>query len=180
MIGLKLKSQSFNPAVLPVEYLPRIPYASDDKHTRHYLNPGKIFVAAQPFAVSAIVGSGVVLCLWDSEHRIGGANHFVLPEGPEGRPDSARYGNTANPALLQQLLELGADSKTLEAKVFGGSRPILSSGNGDGHLGDHNVQAVTHFLALNGIRVVQSELGGARGRKVIFQTDNGRTWTEQL
>ena len=44
----KPKTQPFNPAVLPMEYLPRVTYAFDDKHTRHYLIPGKIFVAAQP------------------------------------------------------------------------------------------------------------------------------------
>src|ERR1700694_364051 len=102
------KSRKFNPAVLPMEYLPRIPYASGDKHTRHYLIPGKIFAAAQPFAISTIVGSGVVLCLWDSAHAIGGANHVMLPEGPEDSDNAMRYANIANPALLQRMLDLGA------------------------------------------------------------------------
>ena len=52
--------------------------ASDDTHARHYLIPGKIFAAAQPFAISTIVGSGIALCLWDSERRVGGANHFIV------------------------------------------------------------------------------------------------------
>src|SRR5215475_5920107 len=95
----KPKMQAFNPAVLPMEYLPRIPYASDDKHTRHYLIPGKIFVAAQPFAISTIVGSGVALCLWDSAQCIGGVNHYMLPQGPDDDPNATRYGNVANPVL---------------------------------------------------------------------------------
>jgi chemotaxis protein CheD len=176
----KPKPQSFNPAVLPMEYLPRIPYASDEKHTRLYLIPGKIFVAAQPFAISTIVGSGVALCLWDSVQHIGGANHFMLPEGPDDNENATRYGNIANPALLQRLQDLGATVKTLEAKIFGGSLPNVTFANAEGHLGDRNVEAVTRFLSLNGIKLVQSDVGGTRGRKVIFQTDDGRTWTEQL
>jgi len=176
----KPKTQAFNPAVLPMEYLPRIPYAFDDKHTRHYLIPGKIFVAAQPFAISTILGSGVALCLWDSARGIGGANHFMLPEGPETSDSAARYANVANPALLQRMLGLGAEINTLEAKLFGGSLPNVSFGAENDRLGERNVQAVTHFLNMKGIRVAHSEVGGTKGRKLIFHTDDGRTWSEPL
>src|SRR5260370_41375054 len=81
-MNFKPKTSSFNPAVLPMEYLPRVLDAADEQHARHYLIPGKIFAAAQPFAISTIVGSGVALCLWDSAHHIGGANHFIFPDGP--------------------------------------------------------------------------------------------------
>jgi chemotaxis protein CheD len=176
----KPKTQSFNPAVLPMEYLPRILNASDDKHARHYLIPGKIFAAAQPFAISTIVGSGVALCLWDSAHRIGGANHFMLPEGPEDSENATRYANVANPALLQRVLDLGADRKSLEARIFGGSLPSVTFGNGGDRLGDRNVQVATHFLNMSGIRLVQTEVGGTRGRKLVFHTDDGHAWSDQI
>jgi chemotaxis protein CheD len=176
----KPKMQSFNPAVLPMEYLPRILNASDDKHARHYLIPGKIFAAAQPFAISTIVGSGVALCLWDSAHRIGGANHFMLPEGPEDSENATRYANVANPALLQRVLDLGADRKSLEARIFGGSLPSVTFGNGGDRLGDRNVQVATHFLNMSGIRLVQTEVGGTRGRKLVFHTDDGHAWSDQI
>ena len=179
-MNLKPKIQTFNPAVLPLEYLPRILGASDDKHTRHYLIPGKIFAAAQPFAISTILGSSVALCLWDSAHRIGGANHFMLPDGPEEGENATRYANVANPALLRRILDLGAELKTLEARIFGGSLPPVTFGNGGDRLGDRNVQVATHFLNMSGIRLVQSEVGGTRGRKLVFHTDDGRAWSDQL
>jgi chemotaxis protein CheD len=171
---------AFNPAVLPMEYLPRIPYVSDDKHTRHYLIPGKIFAAAQPFAISTIVGSSVALCLWDSQRGIGGCNHFMLPEGPEDSDNATRYANIANPALLQKMLGLGAERDHLEAKIFGGSLPGMTFVSQADHLGERNVQAVTHFLHMNGIRLVHSEVGGTHGRKLVFHTDDGQAWSEQL
>ena len=176
----KPKMQAFNPAVLPMEYLPRIPYASDEKHTRHYLIPGKLFAAAQPFAITTILGSGVALCLWDSALSIGGANHVMLAEGPGESDNSTRYANVAHPALLQRMLDMGAEIKTLEAKVFGGSLPNCTFGNDKNHMGQLNVQATLRFLQEKGIRVVQSEVGGTRGRKLVFQTDDGRAWSEQL
>lgn len=179
-MNFRSKAPQFNPAVLPMEYLPKIAYVSDDKHTKHYLIPGKIFAAAQPFAISSIVGSGVSLCLWDSVKRIGGANHFMLPEGPEENENAARYANVANPALLRKMLDLGANLKSLEAKIFGGSLPGISFGGEGERLGERNVQAATHFVRLNGIRLVQSEVGGTQGRKLIFQTDDGKAWWDEL
>jgi chemotaxis protein CheD len=179
-MSLKPKTPSFDPAVLPMEYLPRVLAAADDTHARHYLIPGKIFAAAQPFAVSTIVGSGVALCLWDSEQRIGGANHFILPEGPEDSVNAGRYASVANPALLKRLLTLGAQHRALEARIFGGSRPAVAFSMGGDCLGDRNVGAVTEFLKLNGIRLLQSEVGGTHGRKLVFHTDDGRAWSEQL
>lgn len=175
----KPKLQSFNPAVLPMEYLPRIPYASDDKHTRHYLIPGKLFAAAQPFAITTIVGSSVCVCLWDAARGIGGANHIMLAHGPEESENATRYANVANPTLLKRMLDLGAEVKTLEARIFGGSLPNVTF-NEKTHTGEMNVEAVTHFLNLNGIRIVQKEVGGTRGRKLVFHTDDGRAWAEQL
>ena len=176
----KPKTQNFNPAVLPMEYLPKISYVSDDKHTRHYLIPGKLFAAAQPFAITTILGSGVALCLWDSQRRIGGANHVMLAQGPEEGDNATRYANISNPMLLQRMLGLGAEIKTLEAKIFGGSLPNVSFGNEKSHMGQLNVQAAKQFLASNGIRLVQDDVGGKRGRKLVFQTDDGRAWSEQL
>lgn len=176
----KPKMQPFNPAVLPMEYLPRIPYASDEKHTRHYLIPGKLFAAAQPFAITTILGSGVALCLWDSALGLGGANHVMLADGPAESDNATRYANVAHPALLRRLLDLGAEIKTLEAKLFGGSLPNCSFGNENSHMGELNVQATMHFLQMEGIRVAQNDVGGTRARKLVFQTDDGRAWSEKL
>lgn len=164
--------------VLPMEYRPRISYVSDDTHARHYLIPGKVFAAAHPFAISTIVGSSVALCLWDSDRHIGGVSHFMLPEGPA--ENATRYANVANPTLLQRMLELGAERKTLEAKIFGGSQPTVAFGNSGDSLGERNVQAAISFLTTNDIRLIQSEVGGTHGRKLVFHTDDGRTWWEQL
>ena len=179
-MNARSKPPQFNPAVLPMEFRPRMEYVSDESHTKHYLIPGKIFAASQPFAISTIVGSGVAVFLWDAVHGIGGANHFMLPEGPETGENATRYGNVANPALLEKMFDLGAERKNLEARIFGGSVSGIHFGGEGERLGERNVQAAEHFLRMNGIRVVQNEVGGVHGRKVVFQTDNGKAWSEEL
>jgi len=116
--------------------------------------------------------------LWDSDRHIGGASHFMLPEGPE--ENATRYANVANPALLQRMLELGAERETLEARIFGGSQPTVTFGNRGDSVGDRNVLATISFLTANGIRLIQNEVGGPHGRKLVFHTDDGRAWWEQL
>jgi len=174
------KSLRFNPAVLPQEYMPRIADVTDERHSKHYLIPGKVFVSAEPVAVSTIVGTGVSICLWDEVRRVGGINHFLLPTNPEGFLDNTKYADAANHTLLQELMQLGGDTRSMEARIFGGSQPGVTFSSSTECLGDRNVQLATDFINRRGIRIAQKEVGGTRGRKVIFQTDDGRTWSQQL
>jgi chemotaxis protein CheD len=170
----------FNPAALPLEYMPKIADVTDSRYAKHYLIPGKVFVSADPVAVSTIVGTGVALTLWDQVRRIGGLNHFLLPANSEGSLDNTKYADAANHTLLQELIQLGADPRSMEARIFGGSQPAVTFSSSVECLGDRNVQIAVDFLGRRDIRLVQKEVGGTRGRKLVFQTDDGRTWNQQL
>ncbi len=166
--------------VLPLEYRPHLAEASDKKHVRHYLLPGKVFASTEPVAVTAIVGSSVALCIWDPVHGVGGAAQFLLPENPQDDFDDTKYGDVAADKLLKLLLDLGANPHSLEAKVFGGLQPAVTFGNPADCLGNRNVEAAMKFLASKEIRLASREVGGRSGRKVIFNTDDGRIWSEVL
>jgi chemotaxis protein CheD len=165
-----LKLPRFNPAALPSDYLPSISGVSDEKHAKHYLIPGKVFASSGPFAITTIVGSGVTLCLCDPTTGIGGANHFLMPVGAD----------VTNEVLLKKVLELGANLHCLEGKIFGGSQPLVTFGNSAEWIGNRNVDSAMHFLSTRGIRLTEKEVGGTRGRKMIFHTDNGHAWSQQL
>jgi chemotaxis protein CheD len=64
---------------------------------RVYLAPGLLYASAGAAQVTTILGSCVAVCLWDSEGRVGGMNHFLLPEGG---PPSPRFGESAVPLFL--------------------------------------------------------------------------------
>jgi chemotaxis protein CheD len=163
----------FNPAALTresltgfeeeVDFAPGIP--------RHFLYPGQIFVTREITAISTILGSCAAVCLWDHSAKIGGMNHYLLPEGPEDSPNRLRYGNVANPELLQKMLALGCEVKDLQAKIFGGASafspdPTLA-------LGMKNVALAEEFLKRAGIPIIAKDVVGKHGRKLTFHTGDG-------
>jgi chemotaxis receptor (MCP) glutamine deamidase CheD len=162
----------FNPAVLPAEFMKRFEQ-SDSEESRHFLYPGQVFVTREPITISTILGSCAAICLWDRNKKAGGMNHYLLPEGLGEGPNRLRYGNVANPELLKQVLALGCETRHLQAKVFGGSSafgkdPLQS-------LGSRNVQLAEEFLRSAGIPVMERDVSGKHGRRLIFQISDGVT-----
>ena len=48
------------------------------------------------------------------------------------------------------------------------------------HLGTKNVEVARHLLESESIPLVGHDVGGQRGRKLIFQTDDGAAWIKPL
>jgi chemotaxis protein CheD len=164
----------FNPAVLPADAMKGFEREeARDSLPKHFLYPGQMFVSRVPVAITTILGSCAALCLWDSRKKIGGMNHYLLPDGSDSGPNRLRYGNVANPALLKELVALGCDVKNLQAKVFGGSSAF--SANPLESVGTRNVQVVEEFLQNAGIRLLAKDVSGKHGRKLIFRTEDGVT-----
>lgn len=145
-----------------------------------YLHPGQFFVSIQPSAVTTILGSCVSLCLWDSVTRIGGVNHYLLPFLASGVVASARFGPVAIETLIAKVTLLGASKKRLQAKLFGGACVIEAFREKEDHVGIVNAQVAESSLRALGIPVVERDLGGHRGRKLIFHTDDGESWVKYL
>ena len=140
---------------------------------RRFLQPGQLVISVEPMQITTILGSCVSVCMWDSQRRIGGMNHFMLPMFSGGTAaSSARFGDVAMRNLLESLRAAGARLPFLQARVFGGAcmfEPMRSTT----HLGLKNAEVAIEFLAGYAIDVVQVDTGGNRGRKLIYETDGG-------
>jgi chemotaxis protein CheD len=145
---------------------------------KFYLHPGKIFAAAEPTAVTTILGSCVAVCLWDPMVATGGVAHFVLPHGSGDQVSALRFGSVAVPQLVQRLIDLGCKMGRLRAKLFGGACVMAAFQSSGGQLGHDNAESARVLLAAAGIPVVADDLGGRRGRKLIFQVDDGAAWVK--
>lgn len=165
-------SPKFNPAVLPNEFMKSFTPA-DSSENRHFLYPGQVFASRDPITISTILGSCAAVCLWDRHKRAGGMNHYLLPEGPADGPNRLRYGNVANTELLRQVLALGCEVKNLQAKIFGGSSAF--SVDMSQSLGTRNVDLAEQFLRTSGIPVVERDVSGKHGRRLVFQLADGIT-----
>ncbi len=144
-----------------------------------YLHAGQLVVAAQPTAITTVLGSCVAVCLYDPKMRVGGVNHFLLPHHVE-RERSARFGNVAVPALVDEVLRAGASRSAIVAKVFGGASVLGTAGRRSRNLGEENAILALRLLADLRIPILDADLGGARGRKLVFFTDEGSAWVRQL
>ncbi len=162
----------FNPAVLSTEVMKTFEIR-DSSEARHFLYPGQVFVTSDPITISTILGSCAAVCLWDSHKRAGGMNHYLLPEGLGEGPNRLRYGNVANPELLNQVLALGCEIRNLQAKIFGGSSAFAVDLSQS--VGSRNVELAEGFLRSAGIPVVDREVSGKHGRRLNFQIIDGVT-----
>jgi len=144
---------------------------------RVYLAPGRLYVSSADVQVTTILGSCVAVCLWDPQARVGGVNHFLLPSGT---PASPRFGDAAMAELIASVLELGARRARLMAKVFGGACVLEAFRGESASLGLRNVEAAHEWLRGAGIPVVSQDVGGHRGRKVVFRIRTGGAWVRAI
>lgn len=142
--------------------------------------PGDYFVTSDDMLIVTVLGSCVSACIRDPRLRIGGMNHFMLPEYERDAQDlvgvSARYGAYAMEILINQLLKLGAQRKNLEVKVFGAGKVLA----GLGDIGRRNAEFVREYIRLEKIRLAAEDLGGTYPRKVYFFPHSGRVLVKQL
>jgi len=145
-----------------------------------YLHPGQLFVTTEPAAVTTILGSCVAVCVWDVALGIGGINHYLLPAGVKTASTGLRYGNVAIEQLLEKVSRVGALNSNLRAKLFGGACVLDAMRGKENHLGDKNVEIARKMLSEAGIPVVASDVGGGRGRKLIFHPHEGSALVKLL
>jgi chemotaxis protein CheD len=137
--------------------------------------PGEYFVHDEDLLITTTLGSCIAACIWDRERRIGGMNHFMLPEGAG---DSGRYGSYAMELLINELMKRGATRPTLEAKVFGGGAVI--AGMNSLNVGERNTRFVVEYLQTERIPIVSRDVMDIYPRKVCFLPASGKAMVKRL
>jgi chemotaxis protein CheD len=140
--------------------------------------PGEFFVHDEDILIMTTLGSCIAACLWDRQQRIGGMNHFMLPDAGNGGNDGGRYGNFAMDLLIGELIKRGATRSTMEAKVFGGGAVI--SGMHTLNVGERNTKFVLDYLATERIAVVSKDVMDIYPRKVCFLPHSGKAMVKRL
>ncbi len=138
--------------------------------------PGEFFVSDEDLLIMTVLGSCIAACIWDSLLRIGGMNHFMLPEG--GADTSGRYGSYAMELLINELIKRGSTREYMQAKVFGGGAVI--SGMTSMNVGERNTQFVLDYLATERIPVVSKDVMDIYPRKVVFFPVTGKAMVKRL
>ncbi len=141
--------------------------------------PGEYYVTRAAEFIVTVLGSCVSACIWDPTAKLGGMNHFMLPD-PAGRQtaasliavatDGARYGSYAMEHLINTILKYGGRRERLRVKIVGGGCVLAGSTD----IGAMNIAFVREFIANERLALVGEHVGGLTPRKVNFDPMTGR------
>lgn len=132
--------------------------------------------------LSTLLGSCVAVCLFDQQVRVGGLNHFMLPDirrSNHDDVDSLLSGSYAMESLLNALLQRGARKSRLQAKAFGGGTIIEAVGPSMS-IGQRNASFTKEWLAREGIPLLASDFLGPWSRKVLFMPTTGDAYCRRM
>lgn len=168
----ELKAQTRKPGEASFFYL--------DHHFHHNavkVLPGEYFVSDESLIIMTVLGSCISACLWDSRARVGGMNHFMLPDG-DLADVSGRYGSYAMELLINEMLKLGARRETMQAKIFGGAQVMHNFTTMN--VGERNTNFVLNYLQTERIPVVSEDVLDIYPRKVVFFPVTGKAMVKRL
>jgi chemotaxis protein CheD len=148
------------------------PAFSPSSVKRIHLIQGQFQVRSdEDVVLTTTLGSCVAACVRDPFVRVGGMNHFLLPEGDDSHGlEALRYGVHLMEVLINALLSNGAKRNRLEAKLFGGARMTARLAD----IGGKNVDFAESFLRREGIELLPGSVRGDRARRVQFWPASGR------
>jgi chemotaxis protein CheD len=147
--------------------------------------PGEYFVTRSDEIVMTVLGSCISACIRDPVARVGGMNHFMLPEdithGGSAWTEpttglSTRYGSFAMESLVNDLLKIGARRERLEVKLVGGGRILASMTD----VGERNIAFAREWLRLEGLKVAGEDVGDVHPRRVLYFATTGRVLLYRL
>ncbi len=127
--------------------------------------------------IMTVLGSCIAACLWDSRARVGGMNHFMLPDG-DLADASGRYGSYAMELLINEMLKLGARRETMQAKIFGGAQVMANFTTMN--VGERNTNFVLNYLQTERIPIVSDDVLDIYPRKVVFFPITGKAMVKRL
>jgi chemotaxis protein CheD len=146
----------------------------DGKETRIRINPGGHYVTSSDSEMLVtVLGSCVAACIRDPFAKVGGMNHFMLPQSENGiwgiASASLRFGNFAMERLINDILRRGGSRHNLEIKVFGGGS-IIAEG---AQIGLRNAEFVETYLREEGLPIAAADLRGAHARRIHYYPFSG-------
>jgi putative nucleotidyltransferase with HDIG domain len=129
-----------------------------------HISAGSFHVgSAQSIILEAYLGTCVGVALFDSDARVGGLAHFLLPEPVSVNADwqPEKYAASGMPVFLEALYKAGARSGSLRATLAGGALvgPVDDLDlNLD--IGGRTAEAAERILRAEGIHIDRIETGG--------------------
>ncbi|MBU3142361.1 chemotaxis protein CheD [Clostridium sp. CF012] len=134
-------------------------------------------VAFSPFKLITVgLGSCVGIAIYDKVVGLGGLAHIMLPDSSQFNKitNEIKFADLAIPILVTNMIKKGATLKNMRAKIAGGAsmfnfpdKSIVMD------IGNRNGIAVKSALKSLCIPILSEDIGGNKGRTLIFDTTSG-------
>lgn len=122
------------------------------------------------------LGSCIGVALYDKKNKVGGMAHIMLPTS-KAFPNvtkKLKFVDLAVPILISEMEKIGANKKSIVAKIAGGAAMFeFNSNTSLGKIGENNIQEVKKVLKEHYIRIVAQDIGGKKARTISLNTENG-------
>jgi len=122
------------------------------------------------------LGSCIGIALYDKYSCIGGLAHIMLPDSTafSNIKNTIKFADLAIPILLKEMEKQGASIKNIKAKIAGGASMFnFQDKSMIMDIGNRNGFAVKSTLQEKSIPIIAEDIGGNKGRTMIFDTYNG-------
>jgi chemotaxis protein CheD len=122
------------------------------------------------------LGSCVGIAIYDKSSGIGGLAHIMLPDSSQFNKitNQIKFADLAIPILVEDMIKKGAKIRNMNAKIAGGASMFnFSDKSIVMDIGSRNGIAVKNALKILSIPIVAEDIGGNKGRTLIFDTANG-------
>ena len=123
------------------------------------------------------LGSCLGIVLYDGETGIGAMAHVMHPKRSKVKNNSnrAKFVDAAIGVMIERLIKRGALRNKLQAKIFGGAHMFQHVVGCPGviQIGDENIASAREELRTRGIPLVAEDVGGEKGRTLLFDVSDG-------
>lgn len=148
---------------------------------------GEVAFAEAPDVVLASYGLGscVAICLFMPKLKVGALMHALLPHPPSALQDADnpyKYVRLGIDALVNDFKVRGISPRWLVAFIAGGAN-MLKSASLDipaMRVGERNVEMAHEVLSEMQIPIIAKDVGGQRGRSVVFDPSDGIVYVKTL
>jgi chemotaxis protein CheD len=121
------------------------------------------------------LGSCIGIALYDKQNGVGGLAHIMLPDSTQfnNLTNPLKFADLAIPVLIEKMESMGAAKRNLKAKIAGGASMFnFTDKSMIMDIGNRNSTAVKNILQKLSIPLIAEDIGGNKGRTVIFDTSS--------
>ncbi len=145
-----------------------------------YLKPGEVIISKNPILVSTILGSCIAVTMFSPGKKIGAICHAMYPCNPTVDVN-VQYVDSAIRVIFSKMMEYTGKSDLI-VKLFGGAKVLTGGEYGEDRMaiGEQNISQAKKTLSELGLAIANSDIGGLRGRKLLFSIKTGDVYRRRL